>query len=71
MGVPVYDGVREAVSAHAADASLVLVPAAFAKDAVMEAADNGIGLIVVPNRENFLAGTRWRCSLSRPIVALG
>ena len=47
-GVPVYDGVREAVAAHNADASLVLVPAVFAKDAVMEAADNGIGLIVVP-----------------------
>ena len=43
-----YDGVREAVAAHNADASLVLVPAVFAKDAVMEAADNGIGLIVVP-----------------------
>ena len=36
------------MAAHAADASLVLVPAVFAKDAVMEAADNGIGLIVVP-----------------------
>lgn len=47
-GVPVYDGVREAVNAHYADTSLVLVPAVFAKDAVMEAAESGIGLIVVP-----------------------
>ena len=47
-GVPVYDGVREAMAAHSAHASLVLVPAVFAKDAVMEAADSGIELIVVP-----------------------
>jgi len=44
--IPVFNTVREAVSATGADASLIFVPPAFAADAVMEAADAGIGLIV-------------------------
>jgi len=47
-GVPVYDTVKEAVdNAGPIDASVVFVPARFAKDAVLEAIDNGIGLVVV------------------------
>ncbi|MBR8659075.1 MULTISPECIES: CoA-binding protein [Brevibacillus] len=46
-GVPVYNTVREAVDAHQADTSLVVVPPAFALDAVREAIDNGIKVIVV------------------------
>lgn len=46
-GVPVYDTVREAVKEHEADASIVFVPARYAVDAVYEAIDNGIKLIVV------------------------
>jgi len=45
-GVPVFDSVREAVDATGATASVVFVPAPFAADAIVEAADNGIGLIV-------------------------
>jgi succinyl-CoA synthetase alpha subunit len=45
-GVPVFDSVAEAVEATKANASVIYVPAAFAADAVHEAADAGIGLIV-------------------------
>jgi succinyl-CoA synthetase alpha subunit len=46
-GVPVYNTVREAVEEHQVDTSLIVVPPAFALDAVHEAIDNGIRLIVV------------------------
>jgi succinyl-CoA synthetase alpha subunit len=45
-GIPVFDGVRDAVEATGADTSLVFVPARFAAAAVEEAADAGIGTIV-------------------------
>jgi succinyl-CoA synthetase alpha subunit len=45
-GVPVFDSVADAVSATKANASVIYVPAAFAADAVFEAADAGVGLIV-------------------------
>lgn len=45
-GVPVYDTVEEAVAETGADASILFVPALFAKDAVIEAIDAGIQLIV-------------------------
>jgi len=44
--VPVFDTVAEAVEATGADTSVVYVPARFAPDAILEAADAGIGLIV-------------------------
>src|SRR3989449_3788514 len=43
---PVFNTVKEAVAATEAAASLVLVPAPFCTDAVMEAADAGIRLVV-------------------------
>ncbi len=46
-GVPVFDSVAQAVEKTGAQASCVLVPPAFAGDAIMEAADAGVGLIVV------------------------
>jgi succinyl-CoA synthetase alpha subunit len=46
-GVPVFDTVREAVAATQANASIVFVPAPFAKDAAFEALDNGIRLLVL------------------------
>ncbi len=46
-GVPVYDTVEEAVKKHGADASIVFVPARFAPDAVYEAIDAGLKLVVV------------------------
>jgi succinyl-CoA synthetase alpha subunit len=44
--VPVFNTVAEAVEKHGANTSVVYVPAAFAADAVFEAADAGIELIV-------------------------
>ncbi|GAA5012143.1 succinate--CoA ligase subunit alpha [Streptomyces siamensis] len=45
--VPVFGSVSEGIEATGADVSVVFVPPAFAKAAVMEAADAGIGLAVV------------------------
>lgn len=45
-GVPVFDSVAEAVSETRANASVIYVPAAFAADAVYEAAEAGVGLVV-------------------------
>jgi len=45
-GVPVFDTVKEAVNATGANTSVVYVPARFATDAIYEAADAGIRLIV-------------------------
>ena len=45
-GIPVFNTVREAVKETAADTSVIFVPAPFAKDAMMEAADAGIKLVV-------------------------
>ena len=44
--VPVFNTVKAAVDATGANCSLIFVPPAFAADAVMEAADAGIGVIV-------------------------
>jgi len=46
LGVPVFNTMRDAVSATDADVSMILVPAPFAADAILEAADSGIELIV-------------------------
>jgi len=46
-GVAVYDTVRQALKAHSAEASVISVPPALVKDAVIEALDNGIKLVVV------------------------
>ena len=46
LGVPVYDTMRDAVDATGADVSMIYVPAPFAADAILEAADSGVGLIV-------------------------
>ena len=45
-GIPVFNTVRDAVEATQANTSVIFVPAAFAKDAMMEAADAGIQLII-------------------------
>ena len=46
-GVPVFDTVRRATGRSPADASLLFVPPRFARDAVYEALDAGIGTVVV------------------------
>jgi succinate-coA ligase, alpha subunit len=45
-GIPVFNIVRDAVEATNANTSVIFVPAAFAKDAMLEAADAGIKLII-------------------------
>ena len=45
-GVPVYDTVRDAVAATGATASVIYVPARFAADAIMEAVDEELALVV-------------------------
>ncbi|MGA2193480.1 MAG: succinate--CoA ligase subunit alpha [Nitrospirota bacterium] len=46
LGVPVYDTVLKAVKDTGADASVIFVPAEYASDAILEAADAGISLVV-------------------------
>ena len=46
LGLPVFDTVADAVTETGADASVIYVPAPFAKDGILEAAAAGIKLIV-------------------------
>src|SRR3989441_11221340 len=46
-GVPVFDSVREAVHRRRANASIIFVPAAYAKDAAIEAIEGGLKLVVI------------------------
>lgn len=67
---PVFNTVADAVKATGADVSIIFVPPAFAADAIMEAADAGIALVVcitegIPVQDmvkakNFLAGKPTR-----------
>src|SRR5206468_11775564 len=45
-GIPVFDSVAEARAATGANASMIFVPPPFAADAILEAADAGIELVV-------------------------
>ena len=70
LGRPVFDTVHDAVAATGANASMIYVPAGYAADAILEAADAGIELIVcitegIPVNDmvrvkTALAGTRSR-----------
>ncbi len=46
LNLPVFDTVKQAVDTTGAEASVIYVPAAFCKDAILEAVDAGIKLIV-------------------------
>ncbi len=46
-GIPVFDSVKDAVKETGAKASVVFVPAPYAPDAVIEAIDSGIKLVVI------------------------
>lgn len=45
-GIPVFDGVAEAVAATGANAAAIFVPPLFAADAILEAVDAGVALVV-------------------------
>ena len=67
---PVFNTVADCVKQTSADVSIIFVPPAFAADAIMEAADSGINLIVcitegIPTQDmvkvkNFLLGRKTR-----------
>lgn len=69
-GIPVFNSVREAVAKTGANASMIFVPPAFCADAIMEAVDAGVELVVaitegVPVMDmlkvkNFMAGKSCR-----------
>ena len=64
-GIPVFDTVVDAVEQTGANTSLIFVPARFAADAVYEAADSGVGVIVcitehIPVHEMLRAYTYFR-----------
>lgn len=46
LGLPVFNTVHDAVAETGAEASMIYVPAAFAADAILEAADAGIKVVV-------------------------
>jgi succinyl-CoA synthetase alpha subunit len=46
LGLPVFDTVHDAVAETGADVSMIYVPAPYAADAILEAADAGIRLVV-------------------------
>src|ERR687897_1927784 len=46
LGRPVFNSVKEAVTKTGADVSIIFVPPAFAADAIMEAAEAGIKVII-------------------------
>ena len=45
-GIPVFNTVKDAVAATGANTSIIFVPAPFAKDAMLEAIDGGIKLVI-------------------------
>jgi succinyl-CoA synthetase alpha subunit len=75
-GIPVFDSMAEAMAATKANASVIYVPAPFATDAIFEAADAGVALIVcitegVPVRDalaayHHIVGLRERNGGERP-----
>ena len=60
--VPIFNTVADAVKATGANTSVIYVPPLFAADAIMEAADAGITLIVAHHRRR--AGARHDAGLS-------
>lgn len=64
-GIPVYDSLKEARDEQGAEVAAVLVPAPFVKDAVFEAADADLRLVVclvegVPVRDTMIVKRRLR-----------
>jgi len=60
QGLPVFDTVEQALRGTEADTSLIFVPAQFASDAIMEAADAGIRTIVcITEHIPTMDGVKW------------
>ena len=71
-GIPVFDSVKEAVEISNPDASVIFVPPRFAADAIFEAIDGGIGLIVcitegIPVHDMVRISEYLECTSSRLI----
>ena len=71
--VPIFNTVAEAVEATGADATMIFVPPPFAADAIMEAADAGIKVIVaitegIPANDMVAA---WRYLQGRDVTLIG
>jgi len=69
---PVFDTVQQAVNETQANVSVIFVPAPFAADAIMEAADAGIEVIVaitegIPTQDMVKVNTYLQCKNSRLI----
>jgi succinyl-CoA synthetase alpha subunit len=69
---PVFNSVKDAVEATGANVSLIFVPPAFAADAIMEAADSGIAVIVcitegIPVQDMLKVKEYLKCRSSRLI----
>ena len=77
LGRPVFNTVKEAVERTGAVASLILVPAPFCADAIMEAADAGIRLVVtitdgVPAQDMIrVKRYLWRSAKDRRTTLIG
>lgn len=70
QGLPVFDTVRAAVTATGADTSLIMLPARYVRDAILEAVWGGISLIVcitegVPVHDMLLVLERVRAAGAR------
>ena len=61
-GIPVFATVGEAVDATGADVSCLFIPAPFVKGAVVEAAEGGVGLVVVITEGVPAKDEAWLCS---------
>jgi succinyl-CoA synthetase alpha subunit len=73
LGLPVFDTVHAAVAATGANASAIFVPPAYAADAIMEAADAGVGVVVaitegIPTADMVKV---WRFISTRPTRLIG
>ncbi|MAE62943.1 MAG: succinate--CoA ligase subunit alpha [Phycisphaeraceae bacterium] len=69
-GLPIFDTVPDAVAETGADATMIFVPPAFAADAILEAAEAGIRIIVcITEGVPVLDMTRVRRALDHPLFA--
>lgn len=73
LGLPVFDTVYEARQETGCDASIIFVPAPFAADAILEAEDAGIPLIIcitegIPVRDMLEVGTVMRRSHTSRLI---